>query len=182
MRVIFPRQYTEKEIKRLLSTIEILVDSREKQWEHIKKAYDNQNIKYRVQKLDFADYSFLIPVNEDLDINKDIYFTNHISVERKSSLDELAGNFTKNRTRFQKEFERHEGLMVLMIEGDGYSDICKHNYKSQLKPLSYIASLHSWQHRYNVPFIFIDKQYSAQFIYYTFYYWLRIFMEDKYKI
>lgn len=155
----------------------VYVDSREKENKWITSAYDKQQIPYKVKKLDFADYAPYIPPNEELGITEEISLANHISVERKANLDEIAVNMTKDRERFKREFERHEGQMILLIEGGCYEDICKANYRSNIKPLSFIGTLHSWQHRYNVPFVFVDKNYSAQYIYYTFYYWLKVYLE-----
>lgn len=174
---ILSRKYTKKEQDLLLSSMGVLIDSREKSNKWIIDAYDKQGITYKVKKLDFADYAPYIPPNDELGIEEEISFAEHISIERKNSIDEIAGNITKDRERFKREFERHEGQMILMIEGGNYEDICKANYRSQIKPLSFIGTLHSWQHRYDVPFVFVDKNYSAQYIYYTFYYWLKIYLE-----
>lgn len=156
-----------------MSSIVILVDSREQVNSHIKLWLKSHKINFVVQKLDFADYSFYIPKNIDFEIEEDIYFTNEISVERKANLEELSGNFSTDRERLAREFERHEGHMILMIEDSGYKDIINNNYKSKYPPQSYIGSLHSFSLRYDVPFIFVSKENSAHFIYYTFYYWLR---------
>lgn len=162
-----------------MESIGILVDTREKSNEHITEIYDKNDVLYKVQKLDFGDYSFYIPANKKLDILDDISFENYISVERKSGINELAGNFTSGRKRFENIYSRHKGKMILMIEGDSYGDICSHNYRSQLKPMSFIGTLHSWEHRYNVPFIFIEKPYAPLYIYNTFKYWLRIYLEQN---
>ena len=171
------RKYTNSEIKLLLSSIVIIIDSREKVNAHITKEFDKMNIKYIVRKLQFADYSFYLPKNEALDIMDDISFENNVSIERKANANELAGNYSTTRKQFENEHQRHQGKMILMIEDDTYSDIQRHNYRSKLKPDPFTASMHSWQHKYDVPFIFIEKQYSAEYIYNTFKYWLRAYLE-----
>lgn len=170
---ILPRKYTKKEQELLLSSMGIYIDSREKSNKWITSLYDKQGISYKTKKLDFADYAPYIPRNEELDILEEISFEKYISVERKASVDEIAGNITNGRERFEREFKRHEGQMILMIEGGSYKDICNAKYRSKIKPISFIGTLHSWQNKYDVPFIFIDKNCSAQYIYYTFHYWLR---------
>lgn len=175
--MIFPRKYTSKEQDIILSKLVIDVDSREKSNIHITSILDLSNIQYKTSTLNFADYTFHIPPIPELDIHEEISFANHISIERKNSLNEMAGNITKDRERFKREFERHEGLMILMIECDTYADIFKQNYKSKLLPQSFIGTLHKWQHKYGVPFIFIDKEYAGRYIYFTFYYYLKYILE-----
>ena len=51
--------------------------------------------------------------------------------------------------------------------------IMKHNYNTQLKPTSYMASLKSFEQRYDLKMQFIDPQYSGYNIYSTFYYYMR---------
>ena len=131
--------------------------------------------------MSFADYTFIIPANKDLDIKDDILFHDLVSVERKSGINEVCLNITKDRKRFQAEYERHKGLMVVMIENDSYDDICNSNYRSKVSNKSLLGSLHKWQHKYNVPFIFVSSQYSAVYIYQTFKYYLQ-YCFDKYPV
>lgn len=61
-----------------------------------------------------------------------------------------------------------------MVENpQGLNDIMKHNYNTQLKPTSYMASLKSFEQRYDLKMQFIDPQYSGYNIYSTFYYYMR---------
>lgn len=170
---MFNREYSDKEVKEILSSITVIIDSREQVNSHIKLWLKSKKISFAIQKLDFADYSFFVPKNIDLGIEENIYFTNELSVERKASLEELSGNFSVDRERLAREFERHIGHMILMIEDSDYKDIINNNYKTKYPSQSYIGSLHSFSLRYDVPFIFVSKENSAHFIYYTFYYWLR---------
>lgn len=176
--MIFPRQFTKTEQDLILSKLIVDIDSREKKNQHITNIFDKSNIQYQTSTLNFADYSFHIPTISELDIHEKISFANHISIERKNSLNEIAGNITKDRERFENEFKRHEGMMILMIECDTYADIFKHNYKSKLLPQSFIGTLHGWSIKYNVPFIFIDKEYAGRYIYFTFYYYLKHILKE----
>ena len=169
---IFTRKYNSREQYEIIKSMIILTDSREKKNTHIIKLFDEQNIKHRVEKLDFGDYTFIIPANEDLGIKEDIHFHNLVSIERKSGIDEVCGNITVGRKRFEAEYARHKGLMVLMIEDDRYSDICEGNYKSKVSHKSLLGTLHKWQIKYDVPFIFVEKQYAGVYICQTFKYYL----------
>ena len=173
-------RYTDKELQTLLKSIVVIQDSREQQADHIASWFTEKKIPYVTQKIESADYSFYLPANPELGIVKDLYFTDKISVERKGDLTELSGNFTNDRLRIESEFIRHKGKMLLLIEDADYTDIIKHNYRTEYKPESFLATLHSFSERYDIPFTFMkDKKCSGQFIYFTFYYWLRNFLLHK---
>lgn len=103
-----------------------------------------------------------------------MYFDKEIIIERKNSVDELAGNFTKNRTRFEEEMATFDGKKYLLIECNTYDDIVKSNYRSEYAAKSYLATLHTFNHRYDLEVMFMpEKEQSGLWIYSTFMYWLR---------
>ena len=173
-------KYTDKELKTLLKSMVMIIDSNEQVFEHISDWFTAKKIPFVIQNMDFADYSFYLPANPELGIVRDLYFTNKITIERKKNLVELSGNFTNDRLRIESEFIRHKGKMILLIEDAEYLDIIKHNYRTEYKPESFLATLHSFSERYDIPFTFMkDNKCSGQFIYYTFYYWLRNYLLHK---
>ncbi len=174
-------RFTDKELKELLKSMVILVDSREQRAEHITDWLDEKKIAYKVEKLDFCDYSFYLPANMDLGIVKDLYFTDKIAIERKANLEEISGNLCQGRTAFENEFIRAGNSKVhLLIESASYEDILAHQYKTEYNPISFLASLHSFQNRYDLSINFIkDKRYSGQFIFFTLYYFLRNYLLNK---
>lgn len=146
--------------------------------QHILNAWDKMGIAYKRKKLDYCDYSFMIPKNENLGILRDLDFSKLIAVERKSSLDELAGNMTKERDRIKKEFTLAPVNKVLLIENASYSDMLNGHYRSDYAAKSYWATLHSFWHKYNIPFVFMpNPQESAYFIRGYFQYWLRNYLK-----
>ena len=171
-------RYDDKEIKVLLSSMVILIDSREKEVLHIIEGFNSKKIKYEYVKLDFADYSFMIPANEQLGISRDIYFNNEISIERKNSLEELSGNLTRGRDQFENELIRSKGKIVLLIENGSYLEIIYHSYKTQYNEKSYFASLMSFKARYNIDIQFIDSKFTWFLIYNKFYYYLRNYLKS----
>lgn len=172
-------RYTDKELQTLLKSIVIIIDTNEQVFEHITEWLDSKRIPHVRQNMDFGDYSFMLPANPEFGIERDLYFTDKITFERKKDLTELSGNYAE-RTRIENEFIRHRGKMTLLIENAEYSDILSHNYRTDYKPASFISTLHSFSERYNIPFVFMkDNKCSGQFIYYTFYYWLRNFLLHK---
>ena len=96
-------KFTDKELKQALNNLTILVDTREQKNEHILDAFNKLKVNYKVQKLDFGDYSCFIPKGSFEGQARDIYFTNDIAIERKASIDELAGNLKDDATRIRTE-------------------------------------------------------------------------------
>ncbi len=166
-------KYTDTEIKKLLSSITILIDTREQKINHIIKYFDEKDIKYRIEKLDHGDYTCMIPKNEELGINRDMYLNNTVSIERKASLEELSGNFTKERSRIENEFIRSKGKLILLIENASYEDIILWNYNTKYKPISFIATLKTFEARYNIETNFIKGKFTGNFINMTLKYHVR---------
>ncbi len=72
----------------------IICDTREQENKHILSYLDTHSIKHEDKKLDFGDYSFRIA-------DKD--FSMQCVVERKSGVNELWNNISRDRERFEKE-------------------------------------------------------------------------------
>jgi ERCC4-type nuclease len=166
-------QYTDAEEKLLLKSITILVDTREKENKHVTDYFDKKGIKWINKGLKSGDYSFMIPVNNELGIIRDIYYSNSLIIERKNSLDELATNFTKNRDRFTAEFSRTNAKLILLIENASFDKMIAHNYRSQLNEKAFMASLFAFQHRYNINVNFVDTANAGLFIHANCYYFLK---------
>lgn len=132
-------RYSVEDAKRLLKQMVILVDSREKRNGHISDYFEKNGIAYQKTKLDYGDYSFMIPASA---AGEDIYFHRDCVVERKASLEELSGNLAQERERFEKEFLKagNDGAKIyLMVEPPGgYSDIIGHKYRTEFTPAAYM--------------------------------------------
>lgn len=167
-------RFSVEELKRLSKDIIVLVDSREKKNAHILDYFKKQGVSYQVSKLEYGDYSFMIPAAA---AGEDIYFHKDLCIERKASLEELSGNFTRERERFEKEFLKagNDGAKVyLMIEAPGgYSDIIGHKYRTDLTPAAFMASLKTWEHQFNTNIQFISPEYAGYYIVSTFQYYAR---------
>ena len=119
------------------------------------------------RKLDTGDYSCQLG---------DISFERDICVERKHNLDEICGNFTVERERFEREFMRARAYgtkVVLIIENASWSDIFIGNYRSKLSSKSLVGSLLSWMVRFNITVLFCKPEESARIIYGIFYYYAK---------
>ena len=91
----------------------LIVDTREQKWNHIKTYLEQNGIEYSLHKLDYGDY--MTPGN-------------HISVDRKQNLDELAANLcTADSRRFWNEIRGASRagvhLVVLCEHGEGIKTI-----------------------------------------------------------
>jgi ERCC4-type nuclease len=158
------RYYTDTEIKNALKSLTVICDSREQVNAHVTGYLDSKKIPHTTRKLDIGDYSAMLG---------NMTLEHSIVIERKANLDELAGNFTADRQRFEDEFTRAkaDGMRIyLLIENATWSDILLHNYRSKLTPKSLIASLLSWQARFNITIIFCKPAETGQIIHGILYY------------
>lgn len=99
---------TDKE--KFLKNVTIICDTREQQNTHITGAFDKLKVNYISAKLPYGDYSFKVGEYD---------FSLLYAVERKGCVDELWGNCTKNRGRFEREIKRMSAITgdaTLIIE------------------------------------------------------------------
>lgn len=93
----------------------IVIDTREKKFEHITAYFDKHDIPYEVRKLDTGDY-----MNTD---NPDVI------VDRKQNLQEICTNLSygkENVSRFTRECRRafeDRVRFVVLIEGTSYREV-----------------------------------------------------------
>ena len=144
---------TPFELDKTLSTMVLVVDSREKPTAEAKKRWESFGVPYVIEPLKSADYTarFRLPNGEWFSLE------NHAVIERKSGIDELCGNFCQNRARFIREFERIRNAgakAYVVIEGASWEAIYNHRYHSKMAPQALIASLTAWMARYNAHIIF----------------------------
>lgn len=160
---------TDKEIGNILDDMVIIVDSREKSNVHILEYFNALGIKHKCEKLDSADYSFILPNYQHLFLDKKVL------VERKGSIDEIVGNLSANRDRFIREFERLEPdqKISMVLENLTWKKVNNGSYRSKINPKSIIASLITWETRYNCPMYPCTKEEAGMLIYNILKYGLR---------
>lgn len=163
-------KYTDTELKKLLSSMIVLVDTREQVNQHITNYFQVNNIPYTAIKLDTGDYGAMVPQNFELGIYRDTYFP--FVVERKNSIDELASSIKEER--FEHELIRSQkSHFTLLVEGS-YSDLIHGNYRSQYNPKALLARIKTFEARYNFSTTFLnDRQLSGNWIYNHLYYHVR---------
>lgn len=159
--------YTETDLKRELKGLTVICDTREQVNGHITDWLTKQKVPHLSRTLETGDYSVMLG---------DTSFEDEVVVERKANLDEIAGNFTTGRERFEREFTRAKanGIKVfLIIEGASWSDVMLGNYRSKLQPQSFLAALLSWQVRFNITILFCKPSETPRLLHGILYYWVR---------
>lgn len=158
------RHWTDKELTEELQKLTIICDTREQVNAHVTKYFDSKHIPHVSRKLDTGDYSATLG---DMSMERDI------CIERKHNLDEICGNFTAERERFEREFLRAKAYgtkVVLIIENCSWADIFLGNYKSKVQPKSLVGSLLSWMVRYNITVTFCRPEETGKIIHGILYY------------
>lgn len=169
------RKYTDSEIQKILKSIVILVDSREKSASHITEWFDKHKIKYEIMALPSGDYSFALDAIPELDLPYRTYYYNDVLLERKNSLEELSRCFSQTRERFNDEWSRcYAKRKYLLVENGTYEDLVNGRYNTQYNSKSFLGSLHSFNAKYGLEVVFMpNKELSPVFILATFQYYLR---------
>lgn len=175
-------KFSDKELKKVMSNLTILIDTREQANEHVIEFLDKKKIPYEVKKLDFGDYACMLPANSFEGQERAIYFDRDIVIERKNGIDEVAGNL-KDDTRILKELahlNKYDIKYYVFLEDMQFDEnIRKGNYRSEYQPKSLYARLKTIEARYNTVIRPIDKQFMGSEIYNTFYYYVREVLKNK---
>ena len=155
------------EIKSVLDTFEILVDTREQATRRSSERYEAFGVPFRRQTLNYADYTYNVMIDgKDLHDRKG-RVDGLCCIERKQNLDELALCFTRGRDRFEREFRRasdKNAKVYLLIENASWDMILDGQYRSRFKPKAFIASLTAWQVRYGLNVVFCEARHSGMLI------------------
>ena len=175
-------KFKDKEIATIKKNLVVLIDTREQRNEHIKEFFEKKNINFKIHKLDYGDYSIMIPKNAIEGLERDIYFDRDIVIERKANIDELASNFKEDGVRIKTEMahiNKYNIRSYLFIEDPNYDfNIRSGNYRSNYKPESLYARIKkSIEIRYNTLVRPISKSMIASEIYNT----LEAFVYEKIK-
>ena len=95
---------TYNEITQILKSMIIVVDDREKDTPLLRQRLSSFPCAYIRRRLNFGDYTAEVTLP-----NGEIFsLQNQVTIERKADLTEICGNFTTNRIRFAKEFDRRQ--------------------------------------------------------------------------
>jgi len=155
------------EIEDILKTFSIVADTREQSTSKAKKRFEAFGVPVSRATLNYGDYCANVVIDGKPlhDLNDRI--SAPCCIERKMSLDELAGNFGRGRKRFEREFERardSKAKVFLLVENASWEAIMFHRYKSRMHPSALMGSLVAWMVRYNVTPVFCKADVSGEVI------------------
>lgn len=169
----------------------MLIDSREQKLFHITDVWDKKNIDYVVlkekQSMKVGDYS----IGVTLPNGEKISFIDKVVFERKANLNELCNNFTEDKdkngnSRIVREFmkAKEKGIKVILLieDGNAYEKALKGEFRedqpSEMNPNAFMGMLMAYKARYGFEIVFLDKTYSASFIYRILHYEAREYLKN----
>lgn len=154
---------TYNEITQILKSMVIIVDDREKDTALLRQRLSSFPCAYIRRRLNFGDYTAEVTLP-----NGEIFsLQNRVTIERKADLTEICGNFTTNRIRFAKEFDRAAAAgakTYILIENGSWEKINRGAYRSKMTPASLLGSLTTWLARYNCQIIFCEPDTTSWLI------------------
>lgn len=177
-------RFSESDIDKLLKeNFKIIYDTREQVNDHILSWFDTKKIPYKRQVVNEGDYTAIITARPDMGITRDLYFK--VGVERKNSVDELAGNLaekkdTRDDIRLERELIRAKmkGIKMFLIVEDpnGLNNIITGNYRSQYGSKAFVGKLTSLQDKYIQNTVFTSNLDTGYHIFRILYYSVRNFL------
>lgn len=156
----------------------ILVDTREQPTERFKRRTEGFSCPFERKCLPYGDYSAQYI---DLDGNI-ISIENKIAIERKKDLDEICMCFTRERARFEREFERAKAdgaRMYMLIENENWEKALNGKYRSQFNPKALKASLLAWTARYGLHIFYCKEETTGGMIRDILYYELKEILQTE---
>lgn len=148
--------------KAMLDSFHVVVDTREQVTERAKERYQSFGCPHSRATLRYGDYTYncILPDGKPL-YDESGPLQPRCVVERKMSLDELAGCLGRDRGRFEREFDRareHDCRIYLLVEGGSWEAILKGRYHSKMNPCAFSKTLTAWRARYNMSIDFCKAE------------------------
>ena len=176
-------KYTDKEMQKILNSIVILVDTKEQSNAHITEFFDKKKIPYKRMNLNYGDYSCMIPKGTMDCFTQDIYFDRDFAIERKNSIDELAGNLKADAARLKKElahFNMHEIKYFIYVEDINFEENLRTgNFRSQYDPYTLMRRLYCLEAEYNTVIVPVDAKIMGSKIYNKMQTWIHVLFKHK---
>ena len=175
-------KFTDREMKKILDSMVVIIASRDQNNQHIIDYLNKHNKPYKVVKNDFGDYTAMLPAGTLTGFTHDIYFDRDIAIERKNSIDEIAGNLKDDAARLKKELSHmnmHQIKYFFFVEDKNFHENLRQgNYRSQYDPFTLMQRIKKGiEAEYNTVIVPVDKQVIGSEIYYT----LQAFIYNLFK-
>ena len=166
-------KFKDRELKKVLDNLTIIIDTRENSNQHIIDFFNKKKIPYSIEKLDFGDYSCKLPKGSFEYQGRDIYFNNDFVIERKNSIDEIAGNLKDDAARLKKELAHlnMNGIeFYIFLEELNYEENLRNGrYRSQYDAFTLMQRIYKGiEGEYHTMVIPVPKEYMGSKIYYFF--------------
>lgn len=145
-------------VKKALSTMTILWDTREQDTPRARKRMEQVGVQIERVALSFGDYSVKC---DALDLR------DKIAVERKMDLTELAHCYCQDRKRFVREFKRAQeagAKIILLVENGSLDEAYSGHYRAHVHPSALTSSIFAWLSRYNCQILFCNEKNSGYVI------------------
>lgn len=155
---------TDSQFKELKKKIVILHQSNEQKNQHILEVWDRYGTRHEERALKTGDYCFKIEKCEELGFPIDTYFVDELCIERKNSVDELAGCMKSDAFRYEIRRMAKAKNAYLLVEDDSLTDIIEGNYRSQYNKDAFFRTLITWMNEHNIKILFLPKKYMAKTI------------------
>ena len=156
------------EQRKVLDSMEILVDTREQPTERAEKRYQSFGVPYKRATLSYGDYTYTAEVSGKPYYEPDkLVVPRFCAVERKMDIDELAQCMTRSRDRFKSEFERAKEVgarIYLLVENGSWECISSGAYRTKVLPHVLMASCMAFMVRYNAQIIFCREESTGKLI------------------
>lgn len=147
------------EVRRALEAMVVLVDTREQDTPRLRARLRQMQRPYERVKLEFGDYSARF--GDVLDLSR------FVAIERKMSLDELAACYTRERRRFEAEFQRardNGAKLYLLVESATWEKAYAGDYRCKVSAEALTASMLAWLARYDCQLLMCSPAQSGRLI------------------
>lgn len=158
---------TPPEIDEVLKTFSVIVDTREQATDKALERYEAFGCPYDRATLRYGDYCANVTLPSGQLVNTSEPVSARCVIERKMSMEELSACLTRERKRFEREFQRasdNDAKIYLLVENGSWEGIIMHRYKTKFTPQAFLASLTAWTVRYNMTPIFCKSATSGKLI------------------
>ena len=158
----------------------ILIDTREKQLEHIMDKLKANDISVQHIGLVVGDYRIQATALDGNQMN----YSPRVVIERKANLNELIANLlgekdqhgkTRLHRELQRSLESKTKLIIMIEELDWYNKLLRGDYISQVNPKAIRGMVLSLEAKFfpYVSIVGVDRRESASYIHATLFYHLR---------
>lgn len=154
---------TPFEVQAALESMVLLVDTREQPTPYFTRRMKETGLPYVRQKLDFGDYSARCTLEDGTELD----LSGSVAIERKMNLDELCQCYTRDRRRFEREFQRAKSKgakLYLIVENGSWEKAMQGHYRSRMDPHALLASMTAWLARYRCQVLFCQPETTGKLI------------------